>query len=161
VRGEGRAYPARGTPERARLVGRLTDRARFIGSRPSAWQRYLAMITTGSELHPCLAAADSLAASGISARVIDMHTISPLDAGEIVGAASQTGAVLTVEEHNVTGGLGSAVAETLADAGLAPAFRRLGVPDAHVALGPPAALYAHYDLDAAGIESAAKHMLAS
>ncbi len=120
----------------------------------------LAIVTTGSEVHPCLAAAERLAASGISARVIDMHTVHPLDAGEIVAAATETGAVLTVEEHNVTGGLGSAVAETLADAGLAPAFRRLGVPDVHVILGPPAALYAHYHLDAAGIESAARRLLA-
>ena len=71
------------------------------------------------------------------------------------------GAVLTVEEHNVTGGLGSAVAETLADAGVAAArFRRLGVPDEHVLLGPPAALYAHYQLDAAGVESVARQLLA-
>jgi transketolase len=120
----------------------------------------LAIITTGSQVHPCLAAAGRLAGSGISARVVDMHTIHPLDAGEIVAAATETGAVLTVEEHNVTGGLGSAVAETLADAGLAPPFRRLGVPDVHVVLGPPAALYAHYNLDAAGIESAARRLLA-
>jgi transketolase len=121
----------------------------------------LTMITTGSEVHPCLVAAGNLATSGISARVVDMHTISPLDSGEIAAAAAETGAVLTVEEHNVTGGLGSAVAETLADAGLAPAFRRLGVPDVHVVLGPPAALYAHYHLDAVGIESAARELLAS
>ena len=89
-----------------------------------------------------------------------MHTISPLDTGEILAAAQQAGAVLTVEEHNVTGGLGSAVAETLADAGVAARFRRLGVPDVHVVLGPPAALYAHYQLDAAGIESAARQLLA-
>ena len=121
----------------------------------------LTLITTGSEVHPCLAAAESLAAAGISARVVDMHTIRPLDTGEIAAAAGETGAVLTVEEHNVTGGLGSAVAETLADARLAPRFRRLGVPDVHVLLGPPAALYAHYQLDAAGIESAARDLLAS
>ena len=121
----------------------------------------LTLIATGSQVHASLAAAAALAAAGIGARVVDMHTIHPLDTAEILAAARDTGAVLTVEEHNVTGGLGSAVAETLADAGVAPArFRRLGVPDEHVLLGPPAALYAHYQLDAAGIESAARRLLA-
>ena len=119
----------------------------------------LAMITTGSQVHACMAAAGRLAASGISARVIDMHTISPLDKAEILAAASQTAALLTVEEHNITGGLGSAVAETLADAGLAVRLLRHGVPDQHVLLGPPAALYAHYRLDAPGIEATALQLL--
>ena len=119
----------------------------------------LAMITTGSQLHACLAAARSLAAAGISVRVIDMHTISPLDKPEILSAATEVGAVLTVEEHNITGGLGSAVAETLADAGVAAKLYRHGVPDEHVLLGPPAALYAHYRLDAAGIEERARQLL--
>ncbi|HUZ27523.1 MAG TPA: transketolase C-terminal domain-containing protein [Streptosporangiaceae bacterium] len=120
----------------------------------------LAIITTGSEVHACLGAAESLQAAGISARVIDMHTIRPLDTREILTAAVETGTVLTVEEHNITGGLGSAVAETLADAGVAARFLRHGVPDEHVLLGPPAALYAHYRLDAAGIESTARQLLA-
>jgi transketolase len=120
----------------------------------------LAIITTGAQVHACLTAAGKLAADGISARVIDMHTVSPLDAGEAAAAARETGAVLTVEEHNVTGGLGSAVAEALADAGVATRFRRHGVPDEHVLLGPPAALYAHYRLDAAGIELIARQFLA-
>lgn len=119
----------------------------------------LAMITTGSQVHACLGAARRLAAAGISARVIDMHTIHPLDRKEITAAARETAAVLTVEEHNITGGLGSAVAETLADAGLAVRFARHGVPDEHVILGPPAALYAHYRLDEAGIESVARQLL--
>ncbi len=119
----------------------------------------LTMITTGSQVHACLGAADRLAAGGISARVVDMHTIKPIDTREIVAAATQTPAVLTVEEHNVTGGLGSAVAEVLADAGLGTRLLRHGVPDHHVILGPPAALYAHYRLDAAGIESVARQLL--
>ncbi|HXY42957.1 MAG TPA: transketolase C-terminal domain-containing protein, partial [Acidimicrobiales bacterium] len=69
------------------------------------------------------------------------------------------GAVLTVEEHNRTGGLGSAVAETLADAGLPTALCRHGVPDVHVVLGPPAALYARYQLDADGVVSKARELL--
>jgi transketolase C-terminal domain/subunit len=84
----------------------------------------------------------------------------PLDKNEILAAGREAGAVLTVEEHNVTGGLGSAVAETLAYAGVATRFARHGVPDEHVILGPPAALYAHYRLDAAGMESVARQLLA-
>ena len=119
----------------------------------------LALITTGSQVHACMAAAQALAAWGVRVRVVDMHTISPLDRTEVLAAATETGAVLTVEEHNVTGGLGSAVAEVLADAGIGVLFRRHGVPDQHVVLGPPAALYAHYQLDAAGIEATARQLL--
>ena len=90
---------------------------------------------------------------------MDMHTIDPLDREEILAAASETGAVLTVEEHNVTGGLGSAVAETLADAGVGVRFRRHGVPDEHVVIGPPAALYNRYRLDAAGVELVARELI--
>jgi len=111
----------------------------------------LTIITTGSEVRPCLDAASALEASGMSARVVDMHTIHPLDKEEILAAARDTGAVLTVEEHNVTGGLGSAVAETLMEAGMAARFHRHGIPDEYVILGPPAALYAHYRLDADGV----------
>jgi transketolase len=122
--------------------------------------RDLTLITTGSQVRPCLDAAAELAAGGIGVRVVDMHTISPIDAAEAIAAASETAAVMTVEEHNVTGGLGSAVAETLLEAGAAVPFRRVGVPDEHVVLGPPAALYAHYELDAAGIAGRARRFLA-
>ena len=121
----------------------------------------LAIITAGSEVRACVDAAESLAADGFSARVVDMHTIKPLDTDEIVAAATETGAVLTVEEHNRTGGLGSAVAEVLAEARIATRFARHGVPDEHVVLGPPAALYARYRLDSAGVESTARELLSS
>ena len=119
----------------------------------------VALITTGSEVQPCLQAAEELAKQGISARVVDMHTISPVDAAEIRAAVDDIGTILTVEEHNVTGGLGAAVAEVIAEFGKPVNFRRAGVPDVHVVLGPPAALYAHYELDAAGLTSRAKDLL--
>jgi transketolase len=87
-----------------------------------------------------------------------MHTVKPLDAGEVRAAATETGAILTVEEHNVTGGLGSAVAEVLVDLPRVP-FRRHGVPDEFAPVGPPAALYAHYRLDAPGIAAVARELL--
>jgi transketolase len=119
----------------------------------------MTIVATGSEVRACLDAADSMAKEGIHARVVDMHTIDPLDREEILAAAAETGAVLTVEEHNITGGLGSAVAETLADAGAGVAFRRHGVPDEHVVIGPPAGLYTRYRLDAAGVESVARDLI--
>jgi transketolase len=119
----------------------------------------IALIATGSEVLPCLRAAEELAKEGISARVIDMHTISPIDVGEIQAAAEDIGTILTVEEHNITGGLGAAVAEVIAELGQPVRFRRAGIPDVHVVLGPPAALYAHYKLDAAGVGGRAKDLL--
>jgi transketolase len=123
--------------------------------------RDLTLITAGSQVRACLDAAALLAEQdGLAVRVVDMHTISPINADEAIAAASETAAVMTVEEHNVTGGLGSAVAEVLLEAGAAVPFRRHGVPDEHVVLGPPAALYAHYELDAAGIAGRARRFLA-
>ena len=66
-------------------------------------------------------------------------------------AAQETHGIITVEEHNVTGGVGSAVAEVLADEGIAVPFKRHGIYDEFALIGPPAALYAHYHLDGPGI----------
>jgi transketolase len=119
----------------------------------------LTLIATGTELRPCLDAAVILSLEGLAVRVVDMHTVSDIDAEEVMAAATETAAVMTVEEHNVTGGLGSAVAETLLDTGVSTRFMRVGVPDVHVVLGPPAALYAHYELDDQGIAARARRFL--
>lgn len=113
--------------------------------------RDLTIVATGSQVKSSLGAAEILLERGLSARVVDMHTIKPLDVHAVVAAATQTGAVVTVEEHNVMGGLGSAVAEVLADNRLAVPFLRHGVPDEYVLIGPPNSLYAHYRLDAMGV----------
>lgn len=120
--------------------------------------RDLTIIATGSQVHASLAAADRLAAEGIGVRVVDMHTIKPLDAEAVRAAARETGAILTVEEHNVIGGLGSAVAEVLVEEARIP-FRRHGVLDEFSLIGPPAALYAHYRLDADGVTQVARELL--
>jgi len=119
----------------------------------------LTIIATGSAVRATLDAAATLAEEGRSVRVLDMHTIKPLDAAAVRAAARETGAILTVEEHNVTGGLGSAVADVLVDCDRVP-FRKHGVPDEFVPVGPPAALYAHYRLDAPGIAAVARELLA-
>ncbi len=118
----------------------------------------LTIIATGAEVRPALDAAEALAADGLSVRVLDMHTIKPLDAEAVREAAAETGAILTVEEHNVIGGLGSAVAEVLVELERLP-FRRHGIADSYALIGPPAALYAHYKLDAAGIAETARALL--
>lgn len=118
----------------------------------------LTLIATGSEVRAALDAAAALEKTGTSVRVIDMHTISPLDREEVAAAARETKAIMTVEEHNITGGLGSAVAEVLIDLPRLP-FLRHGVPDRYVEVGPPAALYDAYKLDAPGVESVARAFL--
>lgn len=86
------------------------------------------LISTGCLLKAALEAAGRLAAEGIDAAVLSMPTLKPLDAEAVLRAASMTGHILSVEEHSVTGGLGTAVAEVLAEAGAAVRFRRYGVP---------------------------------
>lgn len=85
------------------------------------------LIGTGSILGDILAAAEKLGRKGINARVIDMHTIKPIDGDVIIKAAEETGKIITVEDHNVIGGLGCATAEVVAEYGKGILFRRLGL----------------------------------
>jgi transketolase len=88
----------------------------------------LSIISTGNIIHEVLQAADDLKKAGISVRVINIHTIRPLDEEIILKAVDETGAVLTVEEHSVFGGLGSAVAEVILENNKSPVrFKRLGL----------------------------------
>ena len=86
------------------------------------------IITTGTVLHKALEAADLLAQEGISATVVDMHTIKPIDRDLVIQCAIRTGAIVTVEEHSIYGGLGSAVAEVLAEHMPVP-MERIGAVD--------------------------------
>jgi len=89
----------------------------------------LCLIATGSMLSSAVKVAELLSRDGIQARVLSMHTIKPLDTEAVLGAARETSAIVTLEEHSVTGGLGSAVAETLAEFNdVRVAFKRLGLP---------------------------------
>lgn len=120
----------------------------------------LTIVTTGSMVHPSLEAAKALRAEGRSVGVIDMHTIKPFDADTIAALAGKTNTILTVEEHNVIGGLGGAVAEVLAETGNSPRLFRHGIPDEYAPVGPPTHLYTHYRLDADGIAAVAREQLA-
>jgi transketolase len=107
-----------------------------------------------------LAAADKLAAEGIRARVLEMHTIKPLDQDLVIRAAEETGAIVTAEEHSVIGGLGGAVAEALA-AVRPTAMERVGVADtfARTAFDPESLMDA-FGLAVDDVVAAAKRALA-
>ncbi len=120
----------------------------------------LTLLATGSLLQPALQAQEALAARGYSVGVLDLHTVKPLDAEAVLEAARRSRALMSVEEHNVLGGLGGAVAELLAEAGAATRLLRHGIRDEYSLIGPPTHLYRHYRLDAEGIEEEALAFLA-
>ncbi len=119
----------------------------------------LTLIVCGTMLHPAVAAVGALRASGRSVGLIDMPTIKPIDRDAILVAARRSAVIMTVEEHNVLGGLGGAVAEVLADAGVPARLVRHGIHDEYSLIAPPTHLYRHYRLDAAGIEAVAREAL--
>ena len=112
------------------------------------------LIACGVGVLQAMRAAAVLGAQGLSVRVIDMHTIKPIDADIIIKAVRETRRIVTIEEHNIFGGLGSAVADVITASGKACAFRKLGVPDAFSIVGYPEDLYHHYGFDADGIVEA-------
>ena len=119
----------------------------------------ITVITCGIGVLQSLNAAVTLAEEGIHVRVVNMHTIKPIDREAIIAAAKDTGRILTVEEHNVLGGLGDAVACVLAEEGLGIQFRKHGLYDTFSAIGYAEDLYAHYGLDANGIADKVRGMM--
>ena len=118
----------------------------------------LTIVATGLPVSNCLEAAEKLAADGIDAKVINIHTIKPLDEELVVKAAKETGKVVTVEEHSVIGGLGGAVAEVLAEK--APTkMLRIGINDVFGESGPAVKLLEKYGIDAAGIYAKVKEFV--
>ena len=103
----------------------------------------------------CLEAAEKLAADGIDAKVINIHTIKPLDEDLIIASAKETGRIVTVEEHSVIGGLGSAVCDVLAEKAPAPVCK-IGVNDVFGESGPAVELVKKYGLDADSIYTKVK-----
>jgi transketolase len=119
----------------------------------------LTIVATGSTVHPSLEAAQTLERDGYSIGVLDMHTVKPLDEDAVLQAAGATPLLLTVEEHNILGGLGGAVAETLAASDSGCRVHRHGIPDQYSLIGPPTHLYRHYRLDGPGIAEVARELL--
>jgi len=111
----------------------------------------LAIIASGGMVYVATEAAKELKEKGINARVINIHTIKPIDRKIIIKAAKETGGIFTLEDHNVIGGLGSAVSEVIADEGLAKPVKRWGVPDVFGESGDPKDLYKKHKLDKKGV----------
>jgi transketolase len=128
---------------RARLV-RDGDDLAFIATGETAWVAY--------------AAAERLAQEGLQCRVLSMHTLRPLDA-EAVRAAARTRAVVTVEEHSTSGGLGEACAAVLAEAGLPVPLRTIGLPDEETVPGSQAEIFEHYGISPHGLAATARELL--
>ena len=106
----------------------------------------LTIISCGSFMYRAMMTVKALKEKGISARLVDMHTIKPLDVDMIDKCAQETGGIFTIEEASINGGLGSAVAERLAETGLLKKFKRFGLPDEFAVLGDPDEIYDFYGL---------------
>ncbi len=112
------------------------------------------VIACGSPVLAAVAAAERAARDGISVRVLDMHTVKPLDEAAVLRALADTRRIVTVEDHGITGGLGSAVAEVVAGSGKGCALRRLGHPDRFGGMGIPEDLVHQAGIDEDGILAA-------
>jgi transketolase len=121
------------------------------------------IVTTGITLKIAIDAAAALKADGISAAVLHMPTIKPLDAESFLASASKVDAIVVVEEHTILGGLGGAIAEVVAEAGFEPAkkFKRIGIPDVFPhGYGSQASMMTRYDITAERTIAVAKQLLA-
>ncbi|SER42772.1 transketolase family protein [Parafannyhessea umbonata] len=118
----------------------------------------VAIIACGEMVAPALAAAKSLEDKGVSATVLDMYCVKPIDADAVRDAAARCKVVLTVEEHSPFGGLGSQVAQIVGES-CPRLVRNLALPDAPVVTGTSKEVFAHYGLDADGIAASALELL--
>ena len=119
----------------------------------------LTIIVCGTPTLQALEAAKELKRDGITVRVLNMHTIKPIDKEAIMKAVLDTRRILTIEEHNIMGGLGDAVASAIAESGKGCAFTKLGIPEEFSVIGYPEDLYARYKLDSSGIVETVKELL--
>ena len=148
-------------------VGR--GREAVVYDKPPEWRiggshtlrdgRHATVLAIGNLVHASLQAHDILAREGIGLRVVDMYSVRPIDEGAVLAAARDHGAVFSAEEHNVTSGFGSAVAEVLAANGAGARLVRIGMPDQYSILGPPTHLYRHYGLDGEGVADVVRKTL--
>jgi len=121
----------------------------------------LTLVTTGGMLETSVKVADALHRAGLQTRLLSMHTVKPVDADAILAASHETGAVFTLEEHSVVGGLGGAVAELLAEAGEGVvAFKRFGLPSAFSSVvGTQEYLRVQHGLSVESLEAAIRSTL--
>ena len=121
---------------------------------------HVALVATGSTVHEIVDAAALLADAGIHAKVVSVPSIRPCDTKALLSALQGCKAVITVEEHNINGGLGSMVAEVLAEGGVGAVLKRLGIPDGEYAAAADRGwLRQHHGFDAAAIAAQARELL--
>lgn len=111
----------------------------------------LTFIATGMAVYNAVQAAKELEKHGYDVGVIDMHTIKPIDKEVIVQAAKHTKNIITIEDHNILGGLGARVADVLMEEGICARLKKIGVPDCFAEIGYPEELYPYYKMDVHGI----------
>jgi transketolase len=119
----------------------------------------ITIIACGTMVDQAIEAHEKLASAGVSARVVDMHTIKPLDEQIVLKCAKETNGIVTVEEHSVIGGLGSAVCEVLAENNAHVRFKRMGVQDVFCESGEPEELFEKYGLSAPHIVRTVKALM--
>ncbi|MCK5240842.1 transketolase family protein [bacterium] len=119
----------------------------------------ITIIACGTMVREALLAGEQLQKAGVSVRIVNMHTIKPLDQAAILAAARETGAIVTAEEHTIIGGLGSAVAEVLAESRQAIPFKRVGVADQFGESGEPDELFDKYGISAKHLVSTVKTLV--
>ena len=118
------------------------------------------LIATGVMVQRAVVAAKLLEQEGVSCRVVDMHTIKPLDTEAVIKAAWETKGIVTLEEHNVKGGLGSAVSEVVAELkGEKAPVKILGIPDVFGGVASAELLWDSYGMDAESIAKTAKELM--
>jgi len=121
----------------------------------------ITFIATGETVYHALEASRVLEEKGRTCRVISMHTVKPLDVEAVLSAARDSRALITVEEHSVSGGLGEACAAVLAQAGLSLPFRIVGLPDDYTITGSQLEIYNHYGISTQGLADTAGALLNS
>jgi len=119
----------------------------------------VSIIACGTMVNQAVDAHEKLLQDGVSARVVDMHTIKPLDERLVTKCARETNTILTVEEHSVIGGLGGAVSEVLAESGSSTKFKRMGVQDMFCESGEPEELFEKYGLSTSHIVNNVKKLI--
>jgi transketolase len=120
----------------------------------------LTFLACGEAVAPAFDAAQLLATEGVECRVVSMHTIKPLDEAAVLSAANETGGVVTVEEHSVSGGLGEACAALLLQAGKCVPFKIVGFPDEYTVTGGQVEILKHYGIDGSALAGTARALLA-
>ncbi len=116
-------------------------------------------IATGEPVAHALEACDILERQGVSCGVVSMHTVKPLDVEVLLRVAAHSRALITVEEHSVSGGLGEACASTLLQSGVSLPFKIIGIPDEYMVTGSQSEIFRHYGIMADGLVSAALRLL--